>query len=245
MLVLTDIHMKKIINFHQEIVAEFKKHSGQGTEHSWNSSYLGHTHFTYNTSNPIKRKIAKEFVKKHKDISNKEFKSLLDALYTSPSYDEKSFASMLLEYMKDMRKSLRPKALDSWLNHLHGWAEVDSLCQSNFKAEEMLENWDTWNELITKFSTSKNISKRRASLVLLTGAISHNNDNRLFKLGMKNIEKLKTEKDILITKAISWLLRSMVKHHKKAVALYLKQNLDSLPKIAIRETERKILTGRK
>ncbi len=242
---LKDMHMNKLKDLHEEIHSKFEQHSGRGTEHSWNSNYLGHSHFTYHISIPIKRKIAKEFVKKNKDISIKEFKSLLDTLYSSTSYDEKSFASMLLEYMKDMRKSIQPKALDSWLNHLHGWAEVDSLCQSNFKVEEILENWDTWKKLITDFSTSKNISKRRASLVLLTGVTSQSNDQRLFDLALQNIEKLKTEKDILITKAISWLLRSMVKNHKKAVALYLQQNRDSLPKIAVRETERKILTGRK
>ena len=53
------------------------------------------------------------------------------------------------------------------------------------------------------------------------------------------------EKDILITKAISWLLRSLVKYHKNEVDQVIEQNKETLPKIAIRETKRKIETGRK
>ncbi|MDP2951009.1 MAG: DNA alkylation repair protein, partial [bacterium] len=64
-------------------------------------------------------------------------------------------------------------------------------------------------------------------------------------LAFENIEKLKPEKDILITKAISWLLRNLIKYHKKEVADYLKKNKNSLPKIAVRETEKKIKTGKK
>ncbi|MBI2314815.1 DNA alkylation repair protein [Candidatus Daviesbacteria bacterium] len=32
-------------------------------------------------------------------------------------------------------------------------------------------------------------------------------------LAFENIDKLKAEKDVLITKAISWVLRSLIKNH--------------------------------
>ena len=81
--------------------------------------------------------------------------------------------------------------------------------------------------------------------MLLTGPISHSSDSRLSEIAFKNIGRLKSEKDILVTKAISWLLRSLIRHHKKEVGVYIKQNAGGLPKIAIRETRRKLLTGRK
>ena len=64
-------------------------------------------------------------------------------------------------------------------------------------------------------------------------------------MAIQNIENIKHEKDILITKAISWLLREMTKNHKRLTGNYLKQNKDSLPGIAVRETTRKLETGRK
>ena len=98
---------------------------------------------------------------------------------------------------------------------------------------------------ISQFSMDKNIHKRRASLVLLTFPVRKSQDKRLSDLAFTNIEKLKNENDILITKAISWLLRSLIANHRKEVEIYIDKNINSLPKIAIRETKRKLTTGRK
>lgn len=234
-----------IKDFHGEILSELEKHSGHGTKHSGNAAYLGNTHFSYHISNPVRRDIAKAFLKTHKDISFKEFAQLLDALFKGKSHDEKSIAAMLLEYSKVHRKNVAPRRLDAWLDHLIGWAEVDSLCQSNFTADEMLSRWNVWKATLVAFSKDKNVHKRRASLVLLTGPVAHSSDPRLSKIAFENIGRLKSEKGILITKAISWLLRSLIRYRKKEVATYLKKNVDGLPKIAIRETRRKLLTGKK
>jgi 3-methyladenine DNA glycosylase AlkD len=64
-------------------------------------------------------------------------------------------------------------------------------------------------------------------------------------MAIENIDRLKAEKEILITKAISWLLRSMVKHHRKLVEDYISEYNDTLPRIAVRETQVKLSTGRK
>ena len=49
----------------------------------------------------------------------------------------------------------------------------------------------------------------------------------------------------MISKAISWVLRSLIKHHRKLVADYLTSNVATLPKIAVRETLIKLETGKK
>jgi 3-methyladenine DNA glycosylase AlkD len=59
------------------------------------------------------------------------------------------------------------------------------------------------------------------------------------------VDKLKDEEKILITKAISWLLRSMVKYNRDAVEAYIKHHASSLPRIALRETLVKLETGKK
>ena len=73
----------------------------------------------------------------------------------------------------------------------------------------------------------------------------NSDDSRLSKLAFEQIENLKSEKEILITKAVSWLLRALVKFHQKEVFQYLEKNKDSLPKIAYREALSKALTGKK
>jgi len=232
---------------HRELLSLIKKEARNNAITSKHSSaYEGHQDKSYKLTNPQLRKIASLWLKDHQDLSFREFVNLLNSLYgKSDSSTEKYAAGFLLEYSPSLRKLLQPKLLDNWLNSLTGWGQVDSLCQSRFSASDMLQNWDSWESLLEKLNGSNNINKRRASLVLLTKAVRDSDDKRFANLAIRNIEMLKHEREILITKAVSWLLREMIKNHKTLVSNYLTQNKDSLPKIAAREVSRKLLTGKK
>lgn len=229
---------------HAELLKEIKKHRNRGTTLSKSDSYILSGHPYYDIAVPIRRSIAKAWLKSHKDISSHEFIRTLDSLYAGKSHEEKTIASNLLGYSPVHRARVTTTDVDRWLNHLVGWAEVDSLCQNIFTADELLAHWGAWEKFIVKLSKDKNINKRRASLVLLTGPV-RSTDIRILALAFAMCEALKHEKPILITKAISWLLRNMVATHKNEVRNYLARERESLPKIAVRETTRKILTGRK
>lgn len=241
------MNYKTTNKYHLEFLKELEKHAGKGTKHQKerDKSYIGTKKFSYSIQSPIKRQIVKEWIRKHPKLSYPEYVELLSSLYNGRSHDELSVAGKLLEFLPRMRKQLNPHLLNKWLNRVKGWAEVDSICQSNFSAEEMLSNWHEWWSLIAKLRSSDNVHKKRASLVLLTSPVRKSNDSRLSELAFANIEKLKTEKDILITKSISWLLRELIKNHREEVRKYLNKKKDDLPKVAVRETTRKLLTGRK
>lgn len=49
----------------------------------------------------------------------------------------------------------------------------------------------------------------------------------------------------LIAKAVSWILRSLVKRHRQIVGEYVFKNEASLPAIAVREFKKKYETGKK
>ena len=119
------------------------------------------------------------------------------------------------------------------------------LCSGVFTADEILANWPAWEPLIRGLSRDRNINKRRAALVFLTVPVRYSDDQRLSELGFEVIRALQPEREIIITKAVSWLLRSMVRYHERAVSAYLKKNQSSLPAVAVRETKRKIAMGRK
>lgn len=237
-----------IINpLHKQILSFFKKmpQKGKEKERLWVQKYLGSNKPTRCVRSSETIKFAKEIVKKN-NLEAKEFTNLLDSLYkNAKTFEEIEIAARLLGFAPKLRKEINPQKLDSWLNYTHGWAETDVLCQSNFSAEEVLANWKVWEKLLTKFSKDKNVHKRRASLVLLAKSVRESNDPKLSKLAFKNIDLLKNEKDILITKAVSWILRSLIKNHKEEVADYIEKNKEQLPKIAVREVTNKLLTGKK
>ena len=143
------------------------------------------------------------------------------------------------------RRGIGPAEVDRWLDRLVGWAEVDSLCQSVFGAGELLSDWPAWQGLIRRLARDANINKRRAALVLLTRPVRQSDDGRLSALAFESIETLKAERAIIVAKAVSWLLRSLTERHASEVRRYVDAQAASLPAVAVRETRRKLETGRK
>lgn len=208
-------------------------------------NYLGTSHKVLNVRTADKRRLAKEFYKSHTDIALKDFLSLLDSLYMGESFEEVTLASELIGFYRQHINSIRLGSFNKWLGTLEGWAEVDTLCSGPIDASVLLANWNSWYTWLTKWRVSKNIQKRRASLVFLVKPVTKNPNTQLRGLAFAQIEGLKAEKEVMITKAISWLLRALASQNPREVKKYVNDNLDTLPKIAVRETLRKIETGKK
>ena len=184
-------------------------------------------------------------MKEHHEMSAGDFKILLTSLIHGKSSTEKSMAGILLDHSTNAQRKFDPVIFDQWLDDLVGWAEVDTVCTGAYTISEIPTDWMRWKKLLERFSKSKNIHKRRASLVLLCSPLRRFKSEPMALMALQNAERLKSEKEILITKAISWVLRSAVVHHRELVKKYLNLNRDSLPKIAVRETQTVLKTGKK
>jgi 3-methyladenine DNA glycosylase AlkD len=225
-------------------VLDFIKNSNS-SENEWVQHYLGSNKATFGIKSIEIKKFSKKIIDDH-NLDQKKLVDLLNSLYqNATTFNEMAIAACILGTKAQFCRNLDPKILDNWLNYTHGWAEVDSLCQSNFTPDILLLDWAKWEKLLTKFNHDKNIHKRRASLVLLNKSVAKSDDPRFSKLAFQNIESLKSEKEILITKALSWLLRSLVAFHQDELMEYLAKNKDTLPKIAYREALTKATTGKK
>lgn len=231
--------------FHSELLEQIKKNSGKKTKHTDLDSYLGTTHFRYPIDIPTLRKLIREWAKAHEDISPEELTALVTSLMKAPSSTEKVTGGLLLNYLPRQRKLIDPFVLDEWLEHVEGWSEIDVVCQGHFMPKEMLENWTAWKKLIVQLSKSKDIRKRRAALVLMVTPSLNSGEEVFAALSLSLVERLKHEKDILVSKAVSWLLRCMVKHQRVALEAYLKIHKESLPKVVQREVMVKLTTGKK
>jgi len=207
------------------------------------SRYIGTAKPVYFLPTAAVRKIFSGFAERHPHLTPAELIGLLDSLSQGETYNEYVAVGLLLSQYKKLRAVLDPHGLERWLEHAQGWAEVDTICQLNYTAAEMLADWDTWQALLSAFSVSENVHIRRASLVLLTKPLRESGDARLAGQAFANVEQLKGEKAILITKAVSWILRSLIKFHRSALEKYLEEQADTLPKIALRETRYKLAHG--
>lgn len=232
-------------SFHHQILHQIKEKSGTPTQHTFLDGYLGNRHPRYEIGAPVLRKIAKAWMQTHQEMSMETFAELLSDLIHAESATEKWMAGILLDYSNPDQRKFGPQLFDEWLNHLEGWAEVDAVCTNKYSRSEIIGQWKRWKPLLLKFSKSKNINKRRASLVFFCSPLSQFENKALSETALIIVDRLKSENKVLITKAISWLLRSMVKHNRQTLENYLKENAETLPKIAIRETLVKLRTGKK
>ncbi len=81
--------------------------------------------------------------------------------------------------------------------------------------------------------------------MLLTGPVRQLSDDRLLELAIAVIDRASGERDPLVTKAVSWLLRALTTHHAETVAGYLDRRAADLTPLALRETRSKLATGTK
>jgi len=211
---------------------------------AWVAHYLGTTKTVLGIRSAEIKKLSRQFLS---EISSQDefFKIIGDLYQHGQTYEELALAATIFNFGKIYRKNFDPQILTTWLGYTQGWAEVDSLCQSAFTGEEQLSNWSHWKKYLVDSSHSQNIQIRRASLVLLNKPLRTSDSENLSDLAFIQINTLRSEKEILITKAISWLLRSLVKYHSPKLHQYLSQNQQYLPKIAYREAMKKLTTGKK
>jgi 3-methyladenine DNA glycosylase AlkD len=231
---------------HVELLADLRRVGGPPArvEHR-NDSYGGSGHLYYRVPVPARRRIAREWLARNRAMSAADVLAVVESLFAGRSHEEKTVAALLLGYHPPARRRAGPADLDRWLGQLNGWAEVDTLCQNVFPAEEMVARWPAWEQLIGRFACGSDPNKRRAALVLLTRPVHTSDDARLRDLAVTTVDRLRGEHDPLITKAVSWLLRSLITHHRATVVSYLDANEAALPRIAVRETRTKLQTGTK
>jgi 3-methyladenine DNA glycosylase AlkD len=210
-----------------------------------NDSYSGSGHPFFNVSAPAQRRIGRGWLAAHRGAADAELLAVAARLFAGEAYEEKTLAAILLGASRRARRLATPAMVDGWLDHLSGWAEIDSLCASVFDAGQLAGDWPAWRGLIERLAGDANINRRRAALVLLTTPTRTTDDARFRDLAFAVVERLKAERPILITKAVSWLLRSMAGRHGDAVGAYLEANAASLPAIAVRESRTKLRTGTK
>ena len=119
--------------------------------------------------------------------------ALVDRLLRGEAYEEKVLGAITLALSRRAKALATPAMVDAWLDHLTGWAEVDSLCASVFGADQMAADWPGWRDLIERLSGDANINKRRAALVLLVTPTRTSDDPRFSDLALQVIEERAAE----------------------------------------------------
>ena len=191
---------------------------------------------------PILRKIAKDWLKKNKDVSDTEFLNLIQALWKQPIFELRSLAQELLMAHKKFLKQFDWKTGETWLEDVNNWVHCDVL-SSQILAFLVL--WDKSHlKELKSYLKKQGKWHRRSAIVSLLQLIRKKQIEAKEVLEM--IDQIKSDKDPMIQKAISWVLREMIRAgYKKEVEKYLNQNKSIFATYVVREVTNKLKTGLK
>ncbi|MEZ4768184.1 MAG: DNA alkylation repair protein [Caldilineales bacterium] len=197
----------------------------------------------YGVRVPELRRLSGDWQRAHKGIAPDELLAMVEALWTGASYEERAMAIELLGRNKRVIPGLSWDHFDRWRHQVDNWGLDDALATTVFGpwlAADLPGRLAHLRALVV----DPVVWSRRLGLVA-TVPLNRDRSTGQPDLTLALVDQLKGERQPMITKAISWALRTMITFYPDQVAAYLDANADTLPSHAIREVRNKLQTGLK
>jgi 3-methyladenine DNA glycosylase AlkD len=163
-----------------------------------------------------------------------------DALWQRPIYDVRILAILLAANHAGQFRKTHWNLLAGWMKDASGWAMVDTLCCEALAP--LLKNYPELADKTGTWPRSRNLWMRRASLVAFCVPVRH---GELSERAFNHAAALLEDRDPMVVKAESWLLRSATKHFKSEVESFLRSHESEMAPLILREVRTKMATGRK
>jgi len=191
---------------------------------------------------PVLRQIAKDWLRENKEMDAVDFVALLRALWKKPIFEMKSLGLELLYANKKALKNFDWQTLEVWLSDVDNWVHCDFL-SCNIFGLLVKQNQSHLKRL-------KKYLKKSGKWFQRTGIVSTLQLIRAKKIEsnevLSMIDQIVDNQDAMIQKAISWVLRELVRAGSgQEVEKYLRRNQSRLAKYVIREVNNKLRTGLK
>lgn len=198
----------------------------------------------YGVRVPRMREIAREWQRAHRGVSWEDVVALAEVLWDGESQEERSVAVELLERFARHIPELSWDHLDRWRRKVDNWALTDGL------GVRILGRWlqgqpEGRLARLADLIADADVWSRRLALVATIPLNRGDPATAIPDLTLELINRVKTERHPMITKAISWALREMSKSHADRVSTYLEQNREVLAAHVVREVDNKLRTGLK
>jgi 3-methyladenine DNA glycosylase AlkD len=190
------------------------------------------------------RPIVRAWRRAHKDVACEDLVALAEALWDGPSREERMVALELLQHYPRCITSLARSRFEGWRQDLDNWELTDVLGRGVL-GPWVLADADERVQYLWDLIGEKDIWSRRLGLVGAIGMNAARKDIGFPDLTLELVDQVKGERDPMITKAVSWMLRDLSTKHPDQVATYLNSNRDALAGHVVREVDNKLKTGLK
>jgi 3-methyladenine DNA glycosylase AlkD len=198
----------------------------------------------YGVRVPQLREIARGWQRAHKGASRQDLMALVEALWSGESREEKMLASYLLQGHQRWIPDLTWAHFHRWRQGLDNWEVTDSLGVRTL-GPWLLADPEARLDHLWELIADEEIWSRRLALVATVWLNRGYGGFSAPDLTLGLIDRVKAERDPMITKAVSWALREMTRTDPDRVEAYLRENQDVLAAHVVREVDNKLRTGLK
>ncbi len=194
------------------------------------------------------KRIEQEYLK-HEKINAASYSKVANKIYKEMPPDNITFLNQCDELIKSSerrifsvgtlliqkRKSLIDMAYfdiyEKWTKeYVHGWDQCDQFC-SRVTTPMLIKYPELYDKLL-EWSDESDFNVKRISLVSITGSTT--TVVLEFDKVIRIVDKLKNDEDILIQKAVGWILKCCYKEYPKQLEAYLLANHTTLSRVIFR-----------
>jgi len=190
------------------------------------------------------RRIASGWHGEHPGATPAEIAAVADALWTRAVREEMVVAALILGRNAASRSAFDRDRLDGWTPLLDNWETTDQLGMA------LLGPWvgDDPGErfgVLEALAGDRHPWARRVALVGASRLSRLDDAGPWFAPSGALVLRLAGDREAAIPKAISWVLREHTRQSPAGVARFIDDHAAELPAIAVRETRKKLASGRK
>lgn len=198
----------------------------------------------YGVRVPRLREAARAWHRAHKGIAREEWIAMVEALWAGESREERLLAVHFSQRYGSWIPTLTWTHFDRWRRRLDNWEVTDGL------AVWVLGPWIVAHPAarlghLLELIGDEDVWSRRLALVATVPLNRGRAGSAIPDLTLDLVERVKEERQPMITKAVSWALRGMIEADSERVAGYVEENRETLAAHVLREVDSKLRTGLK
>ena len=180
---------------------------------------------------PEIRRAAAEFSRAHPNLTHRELRAIVDALYASDWHEYRSAALALLGRHERLLRETDLPWLASLVRTSNTWAHVDWLAADIIG--RVLERYPAALKRLSTWAKDKNMWLRRTSLLAQIRVVENGGVD--FDLFAGIAAGMVVEREFFIRKAIGWVLRDVSKKRPDLVYGFLRDHGDRVSRLTLSE----------
>lgn len=180
---------------------------------------------------PAIRRVVKDFVRQHPDLSREEVLGLADALWRAPVHERRMATVELLDLFGDRLGPDDLALVERLIREARTWALVDGLAAS--VAGRLVERFPRLGSTLDRWAADQDLWVRRSALLALLVPLRRGDGD--FGRLARYADAMLEEREFFIRKAIGWVLRETSKRRPDLVYEWLLPRAPRASGLTVRE----------